>query len=450
MTYRNFYFNILVRILSILLLSVLSGFMMASGSSIPLLLLCLAADVLIILSLVSYINQTNKKIAFFFDAVRNDDSSLTFPAESGNRSLKDLYRSMNRVNDQIQQLKIENRQQEQYFSILLDHLGTGIITFDSKGFVLNSNNAARTLLGTDILTHIKQLERVDRRLFNAISEMGPSQRRLVSFESQDEELQLALKATTFKKGDENLTIVSLQDIRSELEEKELDSWLKLIRVLMHEIMNSITPITSLSETLLNMYVANGSPLPPGEITGEKVARTLQGLAIIRERGKGLMSFVESYRKLTKIPEPEKKSFSIADLLSRIKVLYRSLDGSEGIDLLIAPVNIEHEVLADENLLSQVLINLLKNAIEANRDNPSAKIIISVTRPDGNHSEISVSDNGPGIPEENLDKIFVPFFTTREDGSGIGLSISKQIMRVHGGNLKVKSVPGRETTFTVTV
>ncbi|MCX6255934.1 MAG: HAMP domain-containing sensor histidine kinase [Bacteroidia bacterium] len=173
---------------------------------------------------------------------------------------------------------------------------------------------------------------------------------------------------------------------------------------------------------------------------------MQGLNVIKEQGKGLMSFVESYGKLTRVPEPDKKLFKIADLMSRVQILYNSIEKSNRIDLSFSLKEPDLEIFADQNLISQVLINLVKNAIEANENNPDGKIIIVAGIDSNNHPEISVLDNGPGITEENLDEIFVPFFTTRQNGSGIGLSISKQIMRVHGGNLKVKSIPNKETAF----
>jgi signal transduction histidine kinase len=173
---------------------------------------------------------------------------------------------------------------------------------------------------------------------------------------------------------------------------------------------------------------------------------LQGLNVIKEQGKGLMSFVESYRKLTRVPEPVKKLFKVSELMSRVRVLYNSLEMNENSDLSVSLANPELEIFADQNLISQVLINLLKNALEANENNAGAKIRIVVSEGFNNHPEICVIDNGPGIPAENLDEIFVPFFTTRQNGSGIGLSISRQIMKIHGGNLKVKSVPEKETVF----
>ncbi|MEI8226614.1 MAG: HAMP domain-containing sensor histidine kinase, partial [Bacteroidota bacterium] len=213
-----------------------------------------------------------------------------------------------------------------------------------------------------------------------------------------------------------------------------------------EIMNSITPITSLSESLSKIYNNDGNPVLPEQLTVKTIATTLQGLNVIKEQGRGLMSFVESYRELTRVPEPEKKLFKVADLMARVQILYSSLENSSRIDFSVSLKDPDFEIIADQNLISQVLINLVKNALEANENNPEGKIRIIAAIDIENHPGICVIDNGPGIAEEILDEIFVPFFTTRPNGSGIGLSISKQIMRMHGGNLKVKSVPNKETVF----
>jgi nitrogen fixation/metabolism regulation signal transduction histidine kinase len=397
-------------------------------------------------NLISYLNGTNRKIRLFFDSVRNDDSSLSFPTIEKNKTLKEIYHNMNKVNHQIQQLKIENRKQEQYFQILIEHIATGIITFDSKGFVIHANAPAKKLLSTEVLTHLKQIERKDRQLFNAIKSIQPHERRLISYASESGEIQLSLKATSFRTSTEELIILSIQDIKNELDEKELESWMKLIRVLMHEIMNSIAPITSLSESLVRIYTDSGGPVLPEKVTSGTISTTLQGLNVIKDQGKGLMSFVESYRKLTRIPEPEKKLFAIEDLIARLKILYGSMPHNGKGELPVIIKNPGIELFADQNLISQVLVNLLKNALEANESNPNPDIRIVAGLDINNRPEICVIDNGPGIAPAHLDEIFVPFFTTRQNGSGIGLSISRQIMKLHGGNLKVKSVPDKETTF----
>lgn len=443
---KYLYINIIFRVLFLVVLCSLLGYFLFVDYSIRIAIISLIAIVVLTSNTISFLNTTNKKIRFFFDSVRNDDSSLSFPIDFKGMAFSQLYESMNKVNRQIQRLKIENRQQEQYFQTLLEHLATGIITYDSKGHILHANTVAKRLLSSEVLTHLSQIDRMDRKLYQAMRNIKPSERRLVPVYNEKGEIQLSLKATSIEKGDNELIILSIQDIKHELDEKELESWMKLIRVLMHEIMNSITPITSLSESLSNIYSRNGEPVKPGNLTSKTIDTTLQGLNVIKDQGKGLMSFVESYRKLTRVPEPEKKIFRVADLICRVQVLYDSLEKNKTVELVVSIINPDQEIFADQNLISQVLINLLKNAIEANENNPSPLIRIIAGLDIDGRPEICVTDNGPGISEENIDEIFVPFFTTKEKGSGIGLSISKQIMKVHGGNLKVRSVQERETIF----
>ncbi|HEY5470793.1 MAG TPA: ATP-binding protein [Bacteroidales bacterium] len=443
---RNLYLNIIVRVFVLLLLSLLLSYFALVNLSLRLSIIIAILLLTVTINLISYLNSTNRKIRFFFDSVRNDDSTLSFPTGTKEKSLRELYDSMQKVNLQIQKLRIDNRNQEQYFQILIEHLGAGIISFDEKGFILHANSAVKKLLSLDVLTHLKQLERIDAGLYNTISEIHSGERRLIGMMTPGGEIQVSLKATSLKIKESKFIILSLQDIKSELDEKELDSWMKLIRVLMHEIMNSITPITSLSESLSRIYVQNDHRIKPEEITQKTIDITVQGLDVIREQAKGLMSFVESYRKLTRIPEPVKKLFRVAELFDRIKLLYSSLENSGNAILDIETPVGEAELFADQNLISQVLINLLKNAVESNENNSGAKIILKASINDCYATDICVSDNGPGMGDEVIDKIFIPFFTTRHNGSGIGLSLSKQIMNAHGGTLKVRSVPNKETVF----
>jgi two-component system, NtrC family, nitrogen regulation sensor histidine kinase NtrY len=446
---KNLYLNLLVRVLLIVVLSVISGYLIAAGTLPRLFLICFVVIVILTVNLITFLNSTNKKIRYFFDSVKNDESNLFFPTEEKNITVREIYRNMNKVNEQIQKLKIENRNQEQYFQTLIEHLAIGIITFNKQGFILHSNSSARKLMETDVLTHIKQLERIDKKLYQTVNNLNPSERKLVPLKTERGEIQLSLKAASLRTNNDEFLILSVQDIKNELDEKEVESWMKLIRVLMHEIMNSITPITSLSESLAHIYSSEGQPVQPGQITPKTIATTLQGLNVIKDQGRGLMSFVESYRKLTHIPVPDKKLFRVSDLFNRLQILYNSGGKSHKVDVSFIIKDPDIEIFADINLISQVLINLIKNALEAIEKTPAGKIIISAGTSPDQHAEICVSDNGPGIPTENLDEIFVPFFTTRQNGSGIGLSLSRQIMRVHGGNLRVMSAPGSETTFCLT-
>lgn len=443
---RNLYFQIVFRVVLIVIPAMTAGWLIASNHSLLLIFLCFFLVIILVVNLVNYLNSTNRKISYFLESVHNEDSTLSFPTNISDQSIREIYQGLNKVNKQIQELKIESRQQEQYFQTLLEHVATGIVTFNDKGFVLHANSAAKKMFGVDVLTHINQLERVNRNLFQSIRNIQPFEQKLVSVITERGTIQLSLKSTSFKVKNNELMLLSVQDIRNELDEKELDSWMKLIRVLMHEIMNSIAPITSLSESLCKFFTIDGRPALPEELTEATIGTTVRGLNVIKEQGNGLMLFVESYRKMTRLPKPDKIVFKVEDLVTRIKVLYSSLENSEKVKLTVTVNPPEMELVADENQISQVLINLAKNALQANEKNPEGKIQISVSYNTDRRPEICVTDNGPGIPDEILEQIFVPFFTTRENGSGIGLSLSRQIMRLHGGSLQVRSVPNKETVF----
>ena len=356
---KNLYYNLVFRVLLIVILSLLGGWVVAVKGSLLLVTLNLFLILLVIFNLIGYLNGTNRKINYFLDSVKNDDSTLSFPTHTNDHTIKELHEGFNNVNRQIQQLKIESRQQEQYYQTLLEHVATGILTFDPQGFVIHANTALKKMLSVEVLTHINQLERINRNLFQAIRNIKPFEQKLVSVVTKRGTIQLSLKASSFKVKDNELIMLSLQDIRNELDEKELDSWMKLIRVLMHEIMNSIAPITSLSESLCKYYMIEGRIARPEELTEATINTTLRGLNVIREQGNGMMQFVESYRKLTRLPKPELKLFPVSDLFDRIKILYASLANSEKVKLTISINPPTIELLADENLISQVLINLLK-------------------------------------------------------------------------------------------
>lgn len=443
---KKLYIGIVIYVLAIVLLCLALGFLISGKHSIRFILFCVAAIFIVSVNLISFLNQTNRSIRYFFDSVKNEESGLSFDAVNADGSLKELYKSMNFVNRQIQQLRILNRQQEQYFRRILEHLATGIITYDSKGFVQNANSTAKDLLSLETLTHIRQIEKIDGKLYSIISAIRANERKLVGIKTEKGDIQLAIKATSYGSDDKQVMILSIQDIKNELDEKETESWMKLIRVLMHEIMNSITPITSLSESLSDKYKKDGKPVGPGEINEKTISTTLQGLEVIRDQGKGLMAFVENYRKLTQIPRPDKKLLRISDLFSRVRILSGSFEKGSNTRIIFENEDSDPVIFADENLVSLVLINLIKNALEANAGNEDAKIRIYSHTGKDSHKEICVSDNGPGIRPDILDKIFIPFFTTRKNGSGIGLSLSRQIMGAHGGILKVKSEPGKETVF----
>jgi two-component system, NtrC family, nitrogen regulation sensor histidine kinase NtrY len=446
---RNLYFQLVLRVVLLVIIALAAGTCVALNGSFTLLILFLFLELLVVINLVKYLNSTNRKLSFFLESIENEDSTLLMTTNEPNQPIRELYQSLNKVNRQIQQVKIENRQQEQYFQTLLEQVATGIITFDTNGFVLHANQATKKMLGINVLTHINQLERVNGNLFHAVKNIKPFEQKLVSVSGERGIIQLSLKSTSFIAKENELILLSLQDIRNELDEKELDSWMKLIRVLMHEIMNSIAPITSLSESLCDFYTVDGRLVLPQEVNETTIQTTVRGLNVIKEQGLGLMQFVESYRKLSGLPNPVKKFFRLEELFGKIKILFASIENSDRMELIVKLNSSEMELFADENLIVQVLVNLLKNAIQAFEKDTKGKIQLIAGFNLGKLPEIRVSDNGPGIPADIADQIFVPFFTTRENGSGIGLSLSRQIMQLHGGTLQVHSIPGKETVFSMT-
>ena len=445
---KNLYVQITVRVLFLVASALALGWVVFQQKSYVLAVIPALVLLITTFNLIYFLNRINRRIYYFFDAIKNEDATLSFPKNSDSKIIRDLNQSLMNVNKQIQQIYIENQQQEQYFQALLEHAATGMFTFNKKGFILHSNNLAKQLFEVDVLTHINQFERVDQKLFQTVKDIQPSEQRLITLQSSKGVIQLLIKSNLFVSDKEELMLLSVHDIKNQLDEKELDSWRKLIRVMMHEIMNSITPVTSLSESLANFFYKEGKPKTSEEIDDKTIETTIRGLEVIREQGKGLISFVESYRKLTRLPKPKKKAFQLKSLVDNISILSSSYANADQVSLTSEITPPEMEILADEKQISQVLINLVKNAYQANKSNGNAKIKLLAKLANSGRPEIQVIDNGPGIPEDLMDKIFVPFFTTKETGSGIGLSVSRQIMQMHGGSLKIDSIPGKVTKATL--
>ncbi len=442
MVSRNFYLQIVIRVCLIAANAIFIGWLFFGNSTILVGVLFCLIFLIQIIELISFLNRTNRKIAFFFDAVRNDDSTLYFPEKTGNKALNELNVSLNKVNELIKNIKFELQEQEQYFKTILEHISIGIITYNERGTIFLSNSAAKNLLQHEHLNHIDQILRIDKKLFANFRELRPGDNRLVNFNGKKGLVQLSLRSTLFKTATDNLQLVTIQDIKNEMDTKELESWIKLIRVLTHEIMNTVAPITSLSQTILE-YFKNLNGNPPSE---KVVGNTIKGLEVINERGTGLIGFVETYRKLTRIPPPEKKPIRVNQLLDHTITLIGIESVLKNISIVAEVEPEDLELSADKKQISQVLINLLKNSLEALKESKKGKIKLVGEVNEYGRVQISVIDNGPGIPDDEMDKIFVPFYTTKESGSGIGLSLSRQIMLLHGGSLKVVTKPGIQTAF----
>jgi PAS domain S-box-containing protein len=396
--------------------------------------------------LIRYVNHTNRKIAYFFDAIKNEDFTLRFPEKLSLKSLEELNHSLNMLNVMIQEIHVKKLAQEQYYQEILKQADIGILTINPKGHILYANPRIEKLFGHRPLNHIRQLEHVDRNLYGLFSELNPFERKLVQLTNERERKQIAIKSTSITLNKDELLLVVAQDIHRELDQKETDSWVRLIRVLTHEIMNTITPITSISESILKYYrVAEGSGQAEA-LTDGQIQNTIKGLEVIREQGGDLMNFVQSYRSFLNVPAPDKALVPVQRLLERVTILMDQENNSNAIRFEVSADPPELELFIDEKQISQVLINLSKNALQslAGQDDGVIRITSGIRGKSGKY--IEVYDNGPGIAPELLDEIFVPFFTTKISGTGIGLSLSRQIMQLHGGNITVES--NDHTTFTL--
>ncbi len=446
MASRNFYIQLIVRVL--LLTATALGLAFTAVKTWYLLLffsiVALAGQVY---DLIRFINSTNRKIAYFFDAIKNEDFTLRFPERVTIKSFKELNQSLNRVNGLIQEVHLQLQVREKYYQEILKQANIGIMTFNEKGHILFSNPTLEKLFNYSPLNHIKQLRQIDPKLHQVFESFRPFERKLFQLTNEREQIHLALKSTQVVLDEKPLLLVVVQDINEELDEKETESWIRLIRVLTHEIMNTITPITSISESILKYYYKGNDEIVE-QLDKDKIKSAARGLEVIKNQGNDLMGFVQSYRSFLNFPKPDKKIVDAKKLFEKVQVLMQ-LDLEDGIEIKWIQLSENLEFFIDEKQLTQVLINLVKNAIHSLENQPSGLIEVIAGINAKNRKYIAIKDNGPGIPEDMMDEIFVPFFTTKEKGTGVGLSLSRQIIQLHGGSLKLYSEPNVETTFTLT-
>ncbi|RHU30952.1 sensor histidine kinase [Parabacteroides sp. TM07-1AC] len=379
-----------------------------------------------------------QKVAFMFDAIDNSDYAFQYATRGRSSNDKLVSESLNRITQILFQAKADAVQKEKYYELIMNSVNTGIIVLDDTGNIFQTNNEALRLLGLSVFTHVKQLARIDDKLQATIANILPGDKHQISFVNERGTVNLSIRVSEMTLQEKHVRILAINDINSELDDKEIDSWIRLTRVLTHEIMNSVTPITSLSDTLLSIHEDADSDIR-------------NGLEVISTTGKSLISFVESYRKFTHIPTPEPSLFYVQKFAERMINLARHHNKFPNITINIHIEPADLIVYADEKLITQVVLNLLKNAMQAiGSEQPDGRIELNASCNPDESVIIEVSNNGPCIPPEEAEHIFVPFFTTKEGGSGIGLSISRQIMRLSGGSIALKSNPAiNKTSFILT-
>ncbi len=442
MGFKNYYITLIVLMVLVVISATLLGWALSS-ERIHLAILLAIGIILGAVFLFLKLTRYNREVLFFFRALENDDTSIKYASAHRSRVIDELHQHLNRVNENFQDLKLENELREQYFSKILEYLSSGLILISKTGHVNQINEEALRLLNLSQLTHIKALSQLHPGLYSGIREMRSLDRTELTLKDQETGLNrvLGIQLAEINLKGETVRLVTLHDLSAGMERKEIDDWIRLIRVMSHEIMNSLAPITSISTTLSEVWAEHESGGTGEGVSEAIVQQTLKGLNAIAEQSEGLTTFFESYRVLSRIPDPVKKEFAICGLFERLETLVSHYMDKGSLSVSFECRDPGLKIIADEQMISQVLLNLIKNAMQATEKVEKAKIIVSVDLKE-NRIVLEITDNGEGIPPEISDQIYMPFFTTRRKGTGVGLSYSRQVMAMNGGRIEFDSLPGR--------
>jgi two-component system, NtrC family, nitrogen regulation sensor histidine kinase NtrY len=423
------------------------GFVKTEWQVTPLLAAALA--VLVLIETIRYVESVNRELSGFLEFVAHDDFSSTVATGKSGRVFENLEAAYKLLADKYRQLNRRRELNHLYLEALVEHVSIAILCLDDRNQVTLMNQEAKRLFRTPLLSSLASLARIDLKLPAQLESLADGEHTLIQLRIDGEPVQLASYVTEFQLLDERHRLISFQNIRDELEQREVDFSQKLIKVLTHEIMNSVTPIISLTKLISDRLVDEKS----GELAVQGLASDEQrdlarGLASIHSRGSGLLKFVQAYSALTNLPRPSFAAVDVAALLDRVHALMAPALEAEGRSLQVQAVGMSLTVRADSQQIEQVLINLVKNAAEALAGRDDGRVLLRGARDDEGKVLIQVIDNGPGIEAAHLDDIFLPFFTTKRGGSGVGLSVSRQIMALNKGLLTVKTALGGGSEFTL--
>lgn len=395
------------------------------------------------------IRRNERSIDLFFDSVTGGDFSTTFDEAEKNLFLRSLHIRMNQFSRKVRELRIRNEISEKYYRSILEQSATGLVVMNDVHEIEVINRAAARFAGISPDSTDRRLMKIRNPvLFEQLKRIAPGENITYRGHGPGPDYRLLLKAIEIEMSGKSLKVVSIENIRRELDQTELESYQRLIRVLTHEIMNSVAPLTSVSSTLQKRFYPDQAPIDPAKIDQKLVQALIQGLSTIDDQTRGMAEFVNNYRKLTKLPEPVIAPVDVTEWMEMLKILLSDQMEDEGIQLHFTSDPGIRTIHADKNLLNQVLMNLVNNARDALASIPEGRELrIELFRYDPGHIFIKVTNNGPVIQEEDLEKIFIPFYTTKSAGSGIGLYISRQIIQLHHGLLSVSSRTG-ETSFLI--
>lgn len=436
MIYKNFRLNIIIRVLCIVALALALAFVIMERPMffvLATIVLLLAASVV---SLIRYIDKSNKDLTHFLLTIRQGAFTESYTSGNRGKQYEQLSGALNDIVTEFSKINLEKELHYQYLQTLNENINVAILSFNATGKLMMMNPAAKKLLNDPSFSAINHFKTIDPVLYHAVKEIKPEQRKVVHVSIGEDQYQLSVQAKEIVLNGAPVHIILLQNLNYELEEKEIEAWHQLMRVLTHEIMNSVTPIASLTAAVESILKhPDGTRKDLGTLNEDQVDDVFSSLATIGSRSKGLMSFVKAYKAYAKPIHAQFESVDVRELVNRTAELLASDLHALGIQLIINNPSTNVEAKADIALMEQVLINLVKNAMDAVAHDGTGIITIDVGVKI-NRVIIVITDNGTGIDPEVLPRIFVPFFTTKPQGSGIGLSLSRQIMKLHGGTIQV--------------
>ena len=435
-----------IKLFALLVLLVISAAVLGWALSSSRMHLAILMGIVILVGAVFIFRQltrSNREVLFFFRALENDDTSINYSSSHRNKFIDELHQHLNKVNGNFQELKLSNELREKYFSQILEHLSSGLIVISKTGHINHINNEALRLLNLPKLTHIRVLSQLYPGFYARIMDMKSLDHSEIKLQDGETGIKrvLGLQVVEINLKGEDVRVLTLHDLSAGMERKEVDDWIRLIRIMSHEIMNSLAPITSISTTLREVWSEHVLS-SDGKVTSEAtIQQTLKGLDAIAEQSEGLTTFFESYRVLSRIPDPLKKEFAVCGIFEKLETLVSHYQEDDRLRILFECDNPDLKIHADEQMITQVLLNLVKNASQALEGVSTPEISVSSVLNE-NRIVLKVTDNGEGIPPEISDEIFMPFFTTRKKGTGVGLSYSRQVMAMNSGRIEFDSQPGR--------
>jgi nitrogen fixation/metabolism regulation signal transduction histidine kinase len=439
---NKFSVNILLRIVLLTLSTITGVWVWQALGMVP----AIAIGILICMQIYGmyyYINRVNRKLTLFLESIRYEDFSIRFSADNKlGKSFQALNHQFNEVLEAFRQTRAEKEANLKYIDTIVQHINIGVLSFDTEGRIELINPAAFRLLGIYRLRNISELKNMHPDLPDQLLQIRSGNKIL--YHTRQEQ-QLSIHAASVRLQGRLVKLISIQNIHAELQQKELEAWQNLTKILRHEIMNSVTPIVSLIGTMQDIVEQDISP----ETRQKEAIDDLQeALETIKSRSKGIMNFVNAYRDYTTLPKPQFTNVNVKDLLTSVSNLLQPELKQAGIRYHYEVESASTEIHADVAQLQMVLINLIKNAMDALEQTQAPLISVKATMNNPNQLHITITDNGPGIDADAMNKIFIPFYTTKKKGSGIGLSLSQQIIQLHGGQLRINNTNNNGTTFSV--